>query len=356
MRSSKWLCLFSMLCLIPAGAFAATVGEVRRTTTTPTAALRDAAHSDQLRITIWYPATGSARERPLDIGPPGAPLFVSGSAAPDAAFAPGRHPAILLSHGFGGSARVMGWFGTELARDGYVVVAVDHPGNNGADPITSPGAVLWWERAEDLKAAWAAVRADATIAAHIDPARLGVAGFSAGGFTALLAGGARVDVDHFVRFCTANPKEGTCRPQEEAHELTSRSFDQVLNDPDLKAQFPNAPRDHSVPGVKAIFAMSPGPVQGIAPDSFARIRVPTRIVVGLADGVAEPASNADIAAKAIPGARITHIPAVGHYDFLGDCTAAGRVRVPQCASAHAQEVAHRTALSEAKGLFDAALK
>lgn len=356
MRSSNWLCLISMFCLMPVTAFAATVGEMHRTTTTPTAALRDAAHSDKLRITIWYPAVDGAKEQPLDIGPPDAPLFIAGSAAPDAAFAPGQHPVVLLSHGFGGSARIIGWFGTELARDGYVVVAVDHPGNNGAGPITAQGAVWWWERAEDLKAAWAAVRGDATIAAHIEPSRLGVAGFSAGGFTALIAGGARVDIDHFVQFCKANPTEGTCKPQEEARELTSRSFDQVLNDPALNAQFPNAPKDHSVPGIKAVFAMSPGPVQAIAPGSFSRIRVPTRIVVGLADNIANPENNADIAAKAIPDVQITHLPGVGHYDFLGDCTAAGKARVPLCAAAHSQDVAHRAALKEAEALFDATLK
>jgi predicted dienelactone hydrolase len=27
---------------------------------------------------------------------------------------------------------MMGWLGTALARAGYLVIAVDHPGNNGA--------------------------------------------------------------------------------------------------------------------------------------------------------------------------------------------------------------------------------
>jgi predicted dienelactone hydrolase len=108
------------------------VGERHLVTTNQTAALRDAAHSNQLRVTVWYPAAGDAVEKSLDIGKPGHPLLKPGTAAPDALFADGkRRPVILFSHGFGGTARVMAWFTTALARAGYVVVAVDHPGNNG---------------------------------------------------------------------------------------------------------------------------------------------------------------------------------------------------------------------------------
>ncbi|KAG1240655.1 hypothetical protein G6F61_014151 [Rhizopus arrhizus] len=82
---------------------------------------------------------------------------------------------------------MMGWLGTALARAGYLVIAVDHPGNNGADPMTLPGSVLSWLRADDLRAALAAVQADPVLGAHVDRSRLGVVGFSAGGYTALLA-------------------------------------------------------------------------------------------------------------------------------------------------------------------------
>ena len=59
----------------------------------------------------------------------------------DAAFAADRirWPVILLSHGFGGTARIVGWFGIAMARDGYIVAAVDHPGNNAVDQMTVPG-------------------------------------------------------------------------------------------------------------------------------------------------------------------------------------------------------------------------
>jgi hypothetical protein len=52
---------------------AASVGEVHRVASEPTAATRDEGHRAELRITIWYPASTDAVEAPLIIGPPAAP-------------------------------------------------------------------------------------------------------------------------------------------------------------------------------------------------------------------------------------------------------------------------------------------
>jgi predicted dienelactone hydrolase len=162
-------------------AAAGPIGQRRLTAVNPTAALRDAAHSDKIRVTVWYPAEAGAKETTLDPGPPGRPLFLVGSAAPDAAFADAKpRPVILFSHGFGGDARIMAWFALPLARAGYVVIAVDHPGNNADDPKTIAGSIMFWDRPGDLAAALAAAKADPEIRAHLDLSRLGVAGFPQG--------------------------------------------------------------------------------------------------------------------------------------------------------------------------------
>ncbi len=125
-------------------AVSAAVGERHLVAHEASAALRNASKSEDVRLTIWYPAKSGAVEAPIEVGPPGKPLFVSGSATADAPFEDDRpRPLILLSHGFGGTARIMAWFGTALARHGYIVIAVDHPGNNGRDPMTVGGAVLY---------------------------------------------------------------------------------------------------------------------------------------------------------------------------------------------------------------------
>jgi hypothetical protein len=58
-----------------AAASTSIVGEIHRTTATPSAAVRDAQHRSELRITVWYPATDSAAARPIDIGILRSPLL-----------------------------------------------------------------------------------------------------------------------------------------------------------------------------------------------------------------------------------------------------------------------------------------
>jgi predicted dienelactone hydrolase len=340
-----------LLALSCASLHAMPVGEMHRTTTTPTAAIRDAEHSATLRVTIWYPAAEGTTEAPLEIGPPQHPLFVSGRASDDAASAAGQYPLILLSHGFGGSARMMGWFGTELARDGYVVVAVDHPGNNGRDAMTLAGAVVIWERPEDLRAALTAVQKDALIGPHIDATRVGVAGFSLGGFTALVSGGAQVNIDRLVDFCKSHADDPTCRPQKEAPDMTLAKRMQAAEKPPLSALRAHANDDHSIPGVKAIFVMAPAPIQGIEPASLKALKTPTAIVLGDVDPVAPPATNGNVASRLLPNATLTTLPGVGHYDFLGTCTDAGRKDVPLCAVSVPQDRTHEAATTLAKAFF-----
>lgn len=337
--------------LAVAPARAQPVGELHRSVAAPGAALRDAAQRPELRLTLWYPAAADAVETPLTIGPPGDPLFVVGSAAAGAAFAPdGRHPLILLSHGFGGSARIMGWFGIGLARRGYVVAAVDHPGNTSPGGMTVAGAALWWQRADDLHAALKGVATDAVIAPHLDLARLGVAGFSAGGGTALLAAGARVDLAHCVRFCRANPDDPVCRPQRE-FTVTREDREALFRRPDVAAARAQAGEDRALPGLRAAFAMAPGPVQALDPASLEALHVPVEIMLGDADRVVPPDSNGRAAAALIPGAVLQVLPGVGHDDFLADCTASGRAREPACNALLPQAPTHLRAIEAADAFF-----
>lgn len=302
------------------------VGERHLETTSPTAALRDADHKPTVRITVWYPAAEGADEKSLDLGPPGQPMFYVGSAAPDAQFADARRrPVILFSHGFGGTARMMGWFTTVLAQQGYMVIAVDHPGNNGADKMTVPGAILIWDRVGDLQAALDKVAADPVIGPHMDLKRVGVAGFSAGGFTALAAGGARVDLKHFQAFCQAHPDDGVCKPQKELA-VTQDQAAAALAAPELGAEAAHADGDHSIRGVKAVFAIAPAIVQAFDPASLQAMTVPVSIVLGEADPVAPPHTNGGVAARLIPRAQLKALPGVGHYDFLSTCTPAAMQR------------------------------
>ncbi len=344
--------LVAAVCCLATASRAGPVGERHIVTTDETAALRDAQHRPEVRVTIWYPADKGAVEERIDLGPPGQPVFRVGAVSVNAPFADDRlRPVILFSHGFGGTARMMGWFGTALAREGYVVVAVDHPGNNGLDTMTAAGAIMSWDRAQDLRAALEAVKADRSIAPHLDPSRIGVSGFSAGGFTALVSVGARVDMNRFLAFCRQHPTDGVCAPQKE-FALSMDDAQRALASPELAAEAAHAGDDHTIPGVRAAFAIAPAIVQALPPRGLAHIKVPVAIILGDADPVAPPSTNGLIAAKAIPQGELKTLPGVGHYDFLSTCTAAGVVAVPLCTAIKVpQDPTHAAAINMALGFF-----
>jgi predicted dienelactone hydrolase len=329
----------------------AAVGQRHLVATERTASARDAQHRNTLRITVWYPAASDAPEHPLVIGPPNKPLFDIGTVAPDAVFERNQsYPVIMLSHGFGGTARMVGWFGIAMARDGYIVIAVDHPGNNGADTMTMTGAVLWWDRANDLRTALDEVGRDPIIGPHLDSNRVGAAGFSAGGFAALVAAGAKVDPTRWIRFCRENPDDGDCQPNEEF----AATFDdqaKALNSAELAVDVAQASQDHTLPRLRAAFAIAPAWVQALDPASLSGLRVPVHIVLGDTDSVEPPATSGLAAAALIPNAAVDLLPGVGHYDFLATCTELGRANLPPCRGAHAQAKAHDHAIGAAQVFF-----
>lgn len=359
MRATRWILTLLLAALAPmAMAAAPTIaGERHGVTTLNSAAIRDGARREVLRFTVWYPAMAGSEETPLTIGPPDTPLFEVGRAAKDAPIAGGRLPTLLLSHGNGGTARMMGWLGTALARAGYLVIAVDHPGNNGADEMTLAGSVLTWLRADDLKAALAAVQADPQLGPHVDASRLGVVGYSAGGFTALLSAGARPDMTRLLAFCQAHPDDGVCRPQQEAAAHTMAARLAAAASPQLQPYVQHAQDDRSIAGVRAVFVLAPAIVQAFAPEQLKVLRQPVMIVLGSADEVAPPVTNGDVAAALIPKATLHALPGVGHYDFLSACTPLADERLQAlCMTAVPKVQTHAVAVEDAVRFFGEALR
>jgi predicted dienelactone hydrolase len=326
-------------------------GELALSLPYPQAAPRGSA---ELRLLAWYPAAPEAEEREVTAGP----VFVAGRVAQGAPWADaGRHPLVLLSHGFGGAARQMTWLGEALARAGYVAVAVDHPGTNGVDGITPVGAYAPWLRAADLSHVLDAVLAHPVLGAHVDRARIGVAGFSIGGWTAALLLGATADFERFRAFCRSPQRDAICNDQvefplnyERQHaELKAAGAEKLLE---------GETRSWRDPRVKAGLLIAPALVQALAPDSIARMAVPVRLVAGDADRVVPTPSNAQLLARLIPGARLSVLAGVGHYDFLSLCAPAGRQMAPALCEEPGppRERTHAMTVEAALGFFAEALR
>jgi predicted dienelactone hydrolase len=284
------------------------------------------AQTHSLRVTIWYPAAAEAREEAQWVGPPVVKFFSTGSAAPGAASASGpRRPLILLSHGAGGTALGFAWLGTALAAHGFIAAAVNHPGNNGLEALTVEGFSLWWLRATDLSALIDAMLGDKTFGALIDPARIGAAGHSAGGYTVIAVAGGISDPARLQAFCRSPAADISCKAAPPAPEMRQKSQARLDSDPEFRQRYGKAGNSWRDGRIRAVFAMAPGLVPMFTPESLGAISIPVAIVSGDADEVVSSVAHAEALAPAIPRATLKLFPRAGHFVFFDTCTAVGRL-------------------------------
>lgn len=223
---------------------------------------------------------------------------------------PGRYPLIVFSHGSGGTRWENHDFMLALTQHGYVVATLDHPGDNFADNsgLGTDGVLIGRER--QMSALIDAVLAAPALAAHIDTARIGAAGFSAGGYTALLLAGAVPRFDLLADYCKSYPHDP----------IFCTGWSVQIQHPELTAK-----RD---PRVRAIFVMAP---LGIYFDraSLAGVHVPVREFAAGSDSVLRLPGNADRVREDLPRPpEYTVIPHASHFIFLSPCTAAFAAKAP----------------------------
>jgi predicted dienelactone hydrolase len=289
------------------------------------------AKTHALRAMIWYPAVVDAREEPQWIGPSVAPFLSAGNAARDAEPAAGpQRPLILLSHGDGGTAALLAWLGTALAAHGFVAVAVNHPGNNALEDATVEGFSLWWLRAVDLSAVIDAMLNDKVFGSRIDPARIGAAGHSLGGYTVVSIAGGITNPAQLQMFCRSSRADASCNRPSPSSDMRQKSLARLSSDPDFRQRYGKADNSYRDERVRAIFAMAPGLGLVFTPVSLEQISIPVAIVAGSADEIIPVASSAEPLAAAIPNATLKLFEHAGHYVFLGNCTVIGSMvyRVP----------------------------
>lgn len=156
-----------------------------------------------VKAAVWYPTTEA--EAVFQYSSDTASSLAA-NAAPTTCT---RFPLIVFSHGLFGCG-IQSLFVTEtLARQGYVVVAPDHPDAlcsvDGAPPsgttVNEPSVAdpaswtdnTYAERFQQVRAIVDTMLANSAWTAQIDPARIGLAGHSLGGYTAygLIGGWAR---------------------------------------------------------------------------------------------------------------------------------------------------------------------
>src|SRR5258708_7116064 len=119
-------------------------------------------------------------------------------------------PLIVVSHGSGG------WFGAYrdtaamLADAGFVVAALDHPGDNAPDHSRTHELSILLDRPPDIRRLAEFLLAARSEASKLDGERIGFFGFSRGAYTGLMIAGGRLDIPRIAPICPEGFIDGMC--------------------------------------------------------------------------------------------------------------------------------------------------
>jgi predicted dienelactone hydrolase len=262
-----------------------------------------------VEVGIWYPATGEPVHQRLGLY---AQDVVPGGDVPA-----GSYPLIVMSHGSGGDFSGHADTAAALARAGYIVAALTHPGDNWRDKSR---ATRVEDRPKALGALITYMLADWRGHKSIDPGRIGAFGFSAGGFTVLAAAGGRPELSRMAAHCAANPGFFDCR--------------MVGAQPPAPASAPAITwPEKGDARIKAIVVAAPALGFTFDRAGLAGVAVPVQLWRADADRVLPAPFYADAVRAALPVPPEFHdVAGAGHFDFLMPC--ADPKTVPQiCESA-----------------------
>lgn len=212
------------------------------------------------------------------------------AAATDAPVAAGAYPLVLVSHGTGGSHLAYRDLAAHLARAGFVVALVEHPGNSRNDDSRADTDANLAARPRHLRLAADHLYADATLGPHLAPGAVAIVGHSMGGYTALAAAGGRPTA--FAR----ETADGRAR------------------------EVPVAPDDR----VRALVLLAPAAAWFLAPGALRDVRVPILMLTAEHDPHT-PEGHAEIVRRGLPAdAPLVHrvVPNAGHFSFLSPFPAA----------------------------------
>lgn len=286
--------------LLPCAAIASEAGFRRYTVPV------SASNPDEIPVALFYPTQVPARE--IAMGPftvRATPL------APPEAKVKGL---IILSHGTGGSELGHSSLAEALARGGYLVAALRHPGDNFQDHSVwqrAPGA-FFTERPGHVSRVIDALLADPDwkdrIAADARGPRIGALGHSAGGYTVIALAGGQVDLSRIRAHCEKDRGDDPifCGMGQSSSAQPS--------------QAPPALPPSTDPRVRAVVALAPLGVV-FTKESLAAIKAPASVYAAANDRWLVPRFHAGWIAENVPGVAFQSVPSAWHFAFMDKSSA-----------------------------------
>jgi predicted dienelactone hydrolase len=253
---------------------------------------------------IWYPCAREPKHVPLGDLAVSADFNLMG--VKDCPVTGAKLPLVIFSHGRGG------WFGANhdtaeaLADAGFVVAAINHPGDTYSDSSRRDSLSVLASRPVDMIRLLDFMLHDWKDKAVIDSARIGLFGFSNGGYTGLVLIGVTPDFRRIAELC--QEKTGAC---EQLHNGEAA---------------PNPPHDARI---KAAVIVDPASGT-FTRDNLAAINIPLQFWRSErgGPGVGDGSGTARVA-DSLPGTPDVHVVPAGHFAFLAPCSSQLATAIPR---------------------------
>jgi predicted dienelactone hydrolase len=251
-----------------------------------------------VKIGVWYPTDAAASAQPLGLQ--------TQDVAPDAPVAGERLGLVVISHGTGGSLSDHYDTALALAKAGFVVAALTHPGDNFEDHSRAAHIA---DRPAQLKRLIDYMLAEWREHGRIDPKKIGAFGFSAGGFTVLASIGGQPDLAEVRPHCAAHPVGFDCL-------LIRQAGVSVPPTQPPRTFFTADPR------IKAAVVAAPALGYAFGREGLAHVKVPIQLWRAEQDSTLPNPWYAEAVIDALPiPAEYFVVPNADHIDFLAPCSA-----------------------------------
>ena len=259
-----------------------------------------------IEIGIWYPSDAPAQPQRLGLE--------TQTVAAGGAIAGQNLALVVMSHGQGGIYSGHVDTALALARAGFVAAALTHTGDNYRDQSR---VLAVQDRSRQLRVLTDYMLHDWPAHAQLDPGRVGAFGFSAGGFTVLVAAGGVPDMSRVATYCAIHAAEFTCT-------LTARNHASQQT----AAAIPTAAWVHD-PRIRAVVAAAPALGFTFGKPGLAGVHVPVQLWRAEQDHVLPQPGYAQAVHDALASPPEYHVVAgADHFDFLSPCDAAKTRIVP----------------------------
>jgi predicted dienelactone hydrolase len=256
---------------------------------------------------MWYPCSELPDE--IELGKIAAMVGITITGTKDCPVDGNKLPLVVISHGRGGHFVSHHDTIETLADAGFVVAAINHPGDTYFDMSRSGDLSAYVDRPTDIKRLIDYMLCTSPAAPNIDRERIGFYGFSRGGYTGLVLIGGNPDWAGATEFCRRSSAPRWCE-KIRRKELPVQA---LAHDPRIKAAVIADPL--------AVFFTG---------DSLASVKAPVQLWASELGGDGVTDRQVAIVDSNLPAKHEYHVvPNSGHFAFLAPCPPALAEAMPE---------------------------